>query len=191
MSCLTKLPDRFKEIRHLNLQEDKKALLLVNGLAILLYIILFAIAYIIRPFGLDLITIDIAVSLWTCVALIVYLVLHELTHGAAMRYCGGQKVKYGFTGLYAYAGSSDDYFNAGAYKLIAMAPLVLWTVIFTILLLLFHETLYWPLIFLQVNHIAGCAGDIYVTYLVSKYQEAIYIRDTGIDVTIYGERNEE
>lgn len=191
MSCITELPDGYKEIKQLNLQEDKKTLLIVNGLAVVLYLVLFTIAFIIKPFDLDLITIDLVVSLLTCVALIVYMVLHELTHGIVMKHYGGQEVKYGFTGLYAYAGSTGDYFSAKAYIAIALAPLVLWTLFFTILLILFHETLYWPLVILQVTNIGGCAGDIYVAYLVSQYKEDIYIRDTGLDVTIYGEEHEE
>ncbi|MBR4461345.1 MAG: DUF3267 domain-containing protein [Erysipelotrichaceae bacterium] len=191
MSCITELPDGFKEIRQLNLQSDKKTLLVVNVLAVVLYIVLFAIAFIIKPFDLDLIIIDLTVSILTFVALIVYMILHELTHGIVMKHLGGQEVKYGFTGLYAYAGSKKDYFSAKAYIAIALAPLVLWTLFFTVLLILFHETLYWPLILLQVTNIGGCAGDIYVSYLVSKYKEEIYIRDTGLDVTIYGEKHEE
>ncbi len=191
MSCIKELPEGYIEIKRLNLQDDKKTMLIVNVLAVVLYIVLFAIAFIIRPFDMDLIEIDLTVSLLTCVAMIVYMVLHELTHGVVMKYYGGQKVKYGFTGLYAYAGSSEDYFGAKAYIAIALAPFVLWTVFFTILLILFHGTLYWPLVFLQVTNIGGCAGDLYVSYLVSKYKEEIYIKDTGIDVTIYGDRNEE
>ncbi|MBQ6559444.1 MAG: DUF3267 domain-containing protein [Erysipelotrichaceae bacterium] len=191
MPCLTELPDGYRELKQLNLQDDKKTLLIVNGLAVALYLILFAIAFIIKPFDLDLITIDLIVSLLTCVAFIVYMVLHELTHGIAMKHFGGQRVKYGFTGLYAYAGSDADYFSAKAYIKIALAPFVLWTLFFTVLLILCHKTLYWSLIFLQVTNISGCAGDIYVAYLVSKYKEEIYVRDTGLDVTIYGEGYEE
>ena len=190
MSCTKELPEGYIEIKRLNLQDDKKTMLIVNVLAVVLYIVLFAIAFIIRPFDMDLIVIDLIISLLTCVAMIVYMVLHELTHGVVMKYYGGQKVKYGFTGLYAYAGSSEDYFGTKAYITIALAPFVLWTVFFTILLILFHGTLYWPLVFLQVTNIGGCAGDLYVSYLVSKYKEEIYIKDTGIDVTFYGERNE-
>jgi DNA polymerase III epsilon subunit-like protein len=40
---------------------------------------------------------------------IAYMVLHEAVHGIAMKMCGTKKVKYGFTGLYAFAGSNDFY----------------------------------------------------------------------------------
>ena len=73
----------------------------------------------------------------------------------------------------------------------ALATVVSQIISLTILLFIFHETLYWPLIILQITNIGGCAGDIYVAYLVSKYKEEIYIRDTGLDVTIYGEGHEE
>ena len=107
MSCIKELPDGYVEIKRLNLQDDKKTMLIVNVLAVVLYIVLFVIAFIIKPFDMDLIEIDLIISLLTCVAMIVYMVLHELTHGIVMKHYGGQKVKYGFTGLYAYAGSSE------------------------------------------------------------------------------------
>ena len=57
------------------------------------------------------------------VGYIAYIILHGLTHGAAMQLLGGIKVQFGFTGLYAYAGSESDYFGKIAYRIIALAPL--------------------------------------------------------------------
>ena len=47
-----------------------------------------------------------------------YVVLHELVHGVCMKYFSGAPVRYGFTGLYAYAGS-EAYFTKKRYFIIA------------------------------------------------------------------------
>ena len=70
MSCIKELPDGYVEIKRLNLQDDKKTMLIVNALAVVLYIVLFAIAFVLKPFDMDLIVIDLIISLLTCVALI-------------------------------------------------------------------------------------------------------------------------
>lgn len=59
------------------------------------------------------------------VCAVVYMVLHELVHGACMKVFGAKKVRFGFTGLYAFAGSIE-YFKKAAYIVVALAPLVVW-----------------------------------------------------------------
>ena len=39
-----------------------------------------------------------------------------------MKYYGSTKVRFGFTGLYAWAGSGKDWFRKGAYLAVALAP---------------------------------------------------------------------
>ena len=65
------------------------------------------------------------------VLLVVYMILHELVHGIAMKMCGTKKIKYGFTGMYAFAGS-DDYYGKKPYIFIALAPVVLWGVVLAV-----------------------------------------------------------
>lgn len=190
MNCIQKLPANYEEVLHVDLQKDKKTALKVNGLAMLIYAVLFVPAFLIRP--LDLLSgieLDLVVTGLTIVSFFVYIILHELTHGVVMRHYGGKNVKFGFTGIYAYAGSTEVYFSRDSYIVITLAPFVLWTIIFTILLLLFHQTLYWPLVFLQITHISGCAGDLYVYHLVRKYPATLYVRDTGVEMAGYDRKD--
>ena len=63
---------------------------------------------------------------------LVYIVLHELTHAVAMKAFGTKKVKFGYTGVYAFAGS-NDYYTKGAYLIIALTPVVVWGVVLAVL----------------------------------------------------------
>ena len=157
-------------------------------MAIALYVLLLIPAYLIHHVNLiDVVEIDLLEIALIVLSLFVYLVLHELTHGVTMKCFGGKEVKFGFTGLYAYAGSEKDYFLANSYIVIALAPFVLWTLVFTILLICLRN-LYWPLAILQIVNISGCAGDLYVSYLISRFPADSYIRDTGVEMRVYNRK---
>lgn len=49
-----------------------------------------------------------------------------------MKAFGTKKVKFGYTGVYAFAGS-NDYYTKGAYLIIALAPVVVWGVVLAVL----------------------------------------------------------
>ncbi|MBO5270670.1 MAG: hypothetical protein J6B77_07785, partial [Clostridia bacterium] len=108
------LPQSYVLIADIDLQKNKKAFLIVNGMALLIIAIMVIPMLFIVPistlfsfdYGLGRYALRFGVLL---VAMILYIILHELTHAAVMRYYGAKKVQFGFTGLYAYAGSKDDY----------------------------------------------------------------------------------
>ena len=118
------------------------------------------------------------------VGMIVYIVLHELVHGIVMKYYSKIKPTYGFTGMYAYAGSSA-YFCKKHYIIIALAPIVLWGVGLLILNLLVPTGWFWVVYLIQMMNISGAAGDLYVSVSFSKLPEDILINDTGVSMTIY------
>ena len=100
------------------------------------------------------------------------------------RCLGGKQVKYGFTGMYAYAGSNEDYFPKRQYICIALAPVILWGVIFAALQILLPEW-EWVIWFLQIMNIGGAAGDLYVTAKVAGMSKTILVMDTGVNMTVY------
>ncbi|MBQ1341997.1 MAG: DUF3267 domain-containing protein [Erysipelotrichaceae bacterium] len=194
MHAIQKLPENYETSLELNLQKDKKTALKVNGLAVGLTFILMLIGIAIHPLNFDLDTDEafksfIIKMIVISISYIAYIILHEFTHGIAMKHYGGRKVQYGFTGLYAYAGSRDDYFDRYAYIRITLAPLVIWGIVFLILNIVLPKDWFWVIYFLQIGNISGAAGDIFVSWKVSKMPETLYVRDTGIDMTIYDRKN--
>ena len=131
------LPEGYREIYSVNLQKDKKVMLLLNLFSLLIGAALIVPVLFFKPisalFSMEkgmgsYLLIFAAIIVFS----VVYLVLHELVHGVAMKLCGTKKVKYGFTGLYAFAGSTDFY-GKGAYIFIALAPVVFWGIILAVL----------------------------------------------------------
>ena len=190
MHCIQTLPEGFREILRIDLQHDKKAATLVNAGAMLVSVVMAVIGHLFVPIrsffspeeriAADFLRLSVMVG-----GVFLYVVLHELTHAAAMKYYGAGKLRFGFTGLYAFAGSEGDYFDQPAYRVIALAPLVVWTLLLTPGLVLVPRSWFWVLYFIQIANISGAAGDVYVTLRLRSLPDACWIRDTGVDMTVY------
>ena len=186
MKAVETLPEGYHEYYSLDLQKDKKTAVLVNALAVLIMLAMFVPMILVIPlsesFRLDTGTIlRLAVLV---VSLIVYIVLHELVHGIAMKSCGTKKVKYGFTALYAFAGS-DDYYDKSAYIYIALAPVALFGILLAVVTPLVPRAWFWVVYFIQIMNLSGAAGDLYVTVKFSRFPKDILIRDHGVGMTVF------
>ena len=190
MKAYQTLPAGYELIDTVNLASDKKTALRVNLAAAALMAVMAVPMHFVVPIGslfsmeqgLGAYVLRIAVLLLGYIA---YIALHELTHGAVMRAVGGGRVRFGFNGMYAWAGSETDFFDKTAYRCIALAPLVVWGLIFTILLPLASREWLWVVWWLQIGNVAGAAGDVYVTIRFAPLPKDILVRDTGIDMTVY------
>lgn len=164
--------------------------LFINLLAIVIGAVLVVPMLQIVPFSAVL----SADGYWTrfialIVLMIVYMVLHELVHGVAMKLCGTKKVKYGFTGLYAFAGS-EDYYAKKPYIFIALAPVVLWGVVLLIVNLFVSVEWFWVVYILQVINLSGAAGDLFVTVKFSRFPKDVLIKDHGVGMTVYSKEKQ-
>mgnify|MGYP003297364052 CR=1 FL=1 len=189
MRSFSKLPDGFVEIYSIDLKKNKKAALLVNALAIIIGVALAIIGHFIVPittlFSMDSgITMDMLRYLVLVISLILYIILHELVHGIAMKICGTKKVKYGFTGLYAFAGS-NDYYDKISYIFIALAPIVVWGIILAVINIFVPAEWFWIVYFIQLSNLSGAAGDLYVTVKFSKMPRDILIFDYGVGMKVF------
>ena len=183
------LPEGYFEIYSVDLQRDKKIALLVNILAI---VIAIAIA-VPMHFYISIATMfDMSSGLLNyfmrffvfMVAMIAYMVLHELVHGVAMKLCGTKKVRYGFTGLYAFAGS-DDYYGKKSYIFIALAPIILLGTVIAVINALVPVSWFWVVYFVQIMNLSGAAGDLYVTFKFSRLPRDILVLDSGIGMRVF------
>ena len=118
------------------------------------------------------------------ISLISYIILHELVHGIAMKICGTKKVKYGFTGLYAFAGS-NDYYDKISYIFITLAPIVVWGIILAVINIFVPAEWFWIVYFIQLSNLSGAAGDLYVTVKFSKMPRDILIFDYGVGMKVF------
>lgn len=183
------LPEGYRESLSIDLQKNKKLSLLVNGISVLIAIALVVPMLFLVPIsalfsmkeGLGMYILRFGAM---AVLSMVYILLHEWIHGIAMRLCGTAKVKYGFTGLYAFAGS-DDYYDKRGYLFIALAPVVLWGVVLAVLTPLVPVSWFWVVYYIQILNLSGAAGDFYVTAKFSRLPKKILVKDCGVSMTVY------
>ncbi|MBQ6934001.1 MAG: DUF3267 domain-containing protein [Clostridia bacterium] len=192
MKAVKILPESYKEMYSVDLQKDKKKALLVNAIAVIIAILmavpmnsfvpissLFSMedgfgSYFLRFFVL-------------IVLIVAYMVIHELIHGVAMKICGTQKIKYGYTGMYAFAGS-DDYYGKGAYIFIALAPVVLLGIALAAVIPFVPDEWFWVVYFIQITNISGAAGDLFVTVKFAGFPKDILVKDYGVSMVVYSQK---
>lgn len=186
--CCKNLPEGWVLHDTIDLKENKKAFWLINGLSLLIFGLFFLIGwFIVNP--IDAVrenAKDIsAPALVLLVGLVVYIILHELTHGVFLAAFTKMKPKFGFVGWAAYCGN-EGYCDKPRYAVVAFAPLVFWGIVFCILNVFFHEGIwFWVIWFLQAMNVGGSSGDIYVSYKLIKYPKEILVQDTGIRMQVY------
>ena len=189
MKAVRSLPEGYQEIFLIDLQKDKKTALKVNLLAILIAACLAVPMHFLVPIST---VFRMSGGLWAYsvrfIALLLllplYIVLHELVHGVAMKLCGTKKVRYGFTGLYAFA-ASDDFYDKNAYIFIALAPIVLWGIVLAVVSLLVPVEWFWVIYFVQITNLSGAAGDLFVTIRFSRLPKDILVRDYGVGMKVF------
>lgn len=193
MKSYNELPENCREIFSVNLQKDKKAALFINlGALAIMFVMALPMHFYIpitSLFDMDagipryLLRLGVLIA-----ASMLYIVLHELVHGITMKLCGTKKIKYGFTGLYAFAGSSD-YYDKKSYIIIALAPVVVWGIVLAVINFFVPYEWFWVVYTIQLANISGAAGDIYVTSKFSKMPKDILINDSGVGMTVYSAEN--
>lgn len=183
------LPDSYEELCRVDLQKDGSLAVLVNILALVIFLAGGVIGHQFVPIhtfysmsdGMLLYFVRLATA---CAGVVLYVFLHESVHGIFIKHYSGRKAQYGFTGLYAYAGS-EAYFNKRQYLVIALAPIVIWGIVLTVFLIFVPESWFWAVYFIQLINLSGAAGDLYVVWKFSGMRRDILIRDSGTDMTVY------
>ncbi len=189
MKALQALPEGYREILSIDLQKDKKLAVWVNILALIIAVIFAVPANLFISIGtlFDMsqgLLLYLLRAVILLVGMVAYVILHELVHGIAMKLCGTKKIKYGFTGFYAFAGS-DDYYDKKSYLTIALAPIVIWGIVLAVMNIFVSSDWFWTVYFIQLVNLSGAAGDLYVTFKFLRLPKNILIHDHGTGMTVY------
>lgn len=195
MKSYTTLPEGYREIYALDMHEDKKLAVWVNLLSLAIAAVFAVPMLFVVPWWATFDVTDGMSGYWVKFAAmlgltLLYLVLHELVHGIAMRICGTKKIRYGFKGVYAFA-ASDDYYRKKPYVFIALAPVVLWGIVLAIVTPFVPASWFWVVYFVQLMNLSGAAGDLYVTVRFSRMPRDILIRDSGVGMVVYAKETEQ
>ncbi|MBQ2729451.1 MAG: DUF3267 domain-containing protein [Clostridia bacterium] len=188
------LPEGYTQVYHLNAKNVKVGLIfnLIAAVIMIAVIIIAAIpvfAFDKFPDEFDFWQVEFS-FLAAMVLLLVYLVLHELTHGAAYKIMTGEKLKFGVSWSCAFCGVPDIYTYRKTALVALLAPFCLFSVILiplTCVALYISIYIYFVLVLVLASHLGGCIGDIFVTILLStKYRnKALLMRDTGPEQFFY------
>lgn len=186
----TDLPEGYREVYTVDAKSAKTSLLLTLA-SFVLTVAAFAVFLPILPLDFDLEN-----GFWyyysrlliTLGAMVVYLILHELTHGVVYKIMTKQKLKFGMTLTVAFCGVPDIYVYRKTALLALLAPFVVFSVVLIGIILLLPE----PIdklfaAFLFSIHFGGCVGDLYDTllYLFKFRSPDTLMRDTGPKQTFY------
>ena len=121
------------------------------------------------------------------IGFIIYIVLHELTHGLFYKIFTKQKLTFGVSLTYAYCGVPNIYVRKKEAIIACLSPLVIFSIIFlTLIFILPPNYINLSIIILFSFHFGGCSGDIFLSLiLLTKYDKDTYIKDTGPTQYIY------
>ncbi len=122
------------------------------------------------------------------VGFIVYVVLHELVHGAVYKAFTKRKLTFGVTMTCAYCGVPDVFVYRTASLCAVLAPFVIFSIAFIVPMFFLQNTMWFLLLAaLFAMHFGGCVGDLYITLLyVFKFRDGkTLMRDTGPVQTFY------
>lgn len=199
-NVLSEVPEGHKLGRTIDLEQNKKQMLLVNGLAILvacaliipmLFLVPIQVLFKLDSLGTDGLLLYILRFTVLVIGSILYVCLHEITHGIVMKIFGAKRVKFGFTFVYAYAGSKDEYFKKWPYIIIALAPVTIFFVIFALICPFIYTTpWFWVVYFWQIQNLSGAVGDVFVTLLLLNKPKNSYIQDSGASMKVFVPRGE-
>ena len=184
------LPKGYTEAERIDLVKNRRQMLMVNGLAIVLTVLMIVLGILIQPDGADgLFNLKengfqtAFQCLILAIGIFAYIAGHEAVHCILMWYFSRIKPRFGFSFTYAYAGS-DVYFAKKAYLAIALAPVTLWFVLFGTVQLAVPSGWFWIIWALQIMNISGAAGDFYVFARILRMPDSVLVQDTGTAMTI-------
>ncbi len=180
------LPEGYGQKYLIDLKDNKKQFWIVNGLSIGIMVAMLGLFFLLQWY--DVLTLSAKALplqlLVMALGMIAYIPLHELLHGVFMRRYSGRRANYGFTLVYAYAGS-ECYFTKHDHRTISLAPVTFWGLVFLILLFLLPAGWRWVPYVWQMFNLSGAAGDFYVFWRLGKEPDTILCQDTGVKMTVF------
>ena len=178
-SGLNRLPDQYEWFGRIDLKQDKKLLLMLNVLSILI-VILFLPGFAVIGFSIDLPRYFLML-----LGMAILITLHELIHGAFFKRYYSGKVQYRFHGFAFSASMEGRYFFKREYLIIGLAPAVILNPLLLLAVLLVPPSWKAVVYLLFIIHFSACLGDYYVAWRMRKDPVDTLVEDTGVGMTFY------
>lgn len=191
MKYYKELPNGYKEVYSIDAGNTKTGLIL-NLIGLPIMIVMFIILMVIKSLVCGKINFDLSdgktslVLFILCIVMILYIIIHELTHGLFYKFFTKEKLKFGLKLTCAYCGVPTIYMKKIPMIITALAPFVIYSLIGVVLMIVVpYNVIFLAIDILFSAHAAGCVGDIYVSFLLIKYPKETLVNDTGAKQTFY------
>ena len=178
----------YKECTKIDLVKNKKEALLVNIYGIIIMVVMAVFIPLLIMGGIiefNLETTFPSFFIVLLISLILYIPLHEIVHGIVLKKYTDEKLSFGWKLVYAYCGSKEAVVDRKEYYAVALAPLLVFSVVFISLMVLNPSlSLVWYV--MEIMNVSGSVGDIYVSIKLRKEKSRdILITDSGTDMSFW------
>ena len=178
----------YKECTKIDLVKNKKEALLVNIYGIIIMVVMAVFIPLLIMGGIIEFNLETTFPLFFIVlliSLILYIPLHEIVHGIVLKKYTDEKLSFGWKLVYAYCGSKEAVVDRKEYYAVALAPLLVFSVVFISLMVLYPSlSLVWYV--MEIMNVSGSVGDIYVSIKLRKEKSRdILITDSGTDMSFW------
>ena len=178
----------YKECTKIDLVKNKKEALLVNIYGIIIMVVMAVFIPLLIMGGIIEFNLETTFPLFFIVlliSLILYIPLHEIVHGIVLKNYTDEKLSFGWKLVYAYCGSKEAVVDRKEYYSVALAPLLVFSVVFISLMVLNPSlSLVWYV--MEIMNVSGSVGDIYVSIKLRKEKSRdILITDSGTDMSFW------
>ena len=178
----------YQEGTKIDLVKNKKEALLVNIYGIIIMVVMAVFIPLLIMGGIIEFNLETTFPLFFIVlliSLILYIPLHEIVHGIVLKNYTDEKLSFGWKLVYAYCGSKEAVVDRKEYYAVALAPLLVFSVVFISLMVLNPSlSLVWYV--MEIMNVSGSVGDIYVSIKLRKEKSRdILITDSGTDMSFW------
>ena len=178
----------YKECTRIDLVKNKKEALLVNIYGIIIMVVMAVFIPLLIMGGIIEFNLETTFPIFFIVlliSLILYIPLHEIVHGIVLKKYTDEKLSFGWKLVYAYCGSKEAVVDRKEYYAVALAPLLVFSVVFISLMVLNPSlSLVWYV--MEIMNVSGSVGDIYVSIKLKKEKSRdILITDSGTDMSFW------
>ena len=176
------LPSHYKEHQIHDLKEDTKIALAIQILSCVVVGFMVLIAFLLDKKKKNELILITKIIL-TVVLVFVYMVIHELTHGALIRIISKEKPSYSIRLPYLITGS-NHYYNKQSFLMILLTPVILWGFIVLVILMVLPDNFFMSLYVVFGLNFAGSSGDFVQAIMIKRLPHDTLIQDKG-DKTTY------
>jgi len=177
------LPKTHEFSHQIDLKTNKKASLMIQVIFVFIALIMVTLAIAFQfPIQSELKAIPKIII--TIGLVIIYMVVHELTHGIFIRILSKKKPKYAVRFPYLTTGS-QSFFNKKSFVLITLAPVIIWGIILLFVISFVPQTLFMSFYVVLGLNFAGAAGDYVQVYYFFKLPKNALLQDDGNETKVY------